>query len=145
LEPHHEILIAHKQQALSGSRLFLGYCIMAKKRMVMELGMGSSLRQQDYTRAACRAVEDALWHNSLSIADAFGIDHSAMIIDVDVAVQHPKKVDTEKVAAIVPYGQVSVRAVHGGLDVPKPNGGVTVIANAAVVVYLDIEPAGASS
>ena len=46
---------------------------MAKKRMVMELGMGSSLRQQDYTRAACRAVEDALWHNSLSIADAFGL------------------------------------------------------------------------
>ena len=55
---------------------------MAKKRMVMELGMGSSLRQQDYTRAACRAVEDALWHNSLSIADAFGLDRSAMIIEV---------------------------------------------------------------
>ena len=56
---------------------------MAKKRMVMELGMGSSLRQQDYTRAACRAVEDALWHNSLSIADAFGLDRSAMIIEVE--------------------------------------------------------------
>jgi hypothetical protein len=51
-----------------------GVLIMAKKRMVMELGMGSSLRQQDYTRAACRAVEDALWHNSLSIADAFGLE-----------------------------------------------------------------------
>jgi uncharacterized protein (DUF111 family) len=53
-------------------------------------------------------------------------------------------VDTDKVAAILPYGQGSVRAVHGGLDVPKPDGGVTVIANAAVVVYLDLEPAGAA-
>ena len=116
---------------------------MAKKRMLMELGMGSSLRKQDYTRAACRALKDALWHNSVSIADAFGLDRSAMIIEVDVAVQRPEQVDTEKVAAILPYGQTSVRAVHGGLDVPKPDGGITVIANAAVVVYLDIEPAGA--
>ena len=106
--------------------------------------MGSSLRQQDYTRAACRAVEDALWHNSLSIADAFGLDRSAMIIDVEIGVQQPEMVNTEKVAAILPYGQGSVRAVHGGLDVPKPNGGVTVIANVAVVVYLDLEPAGAA-
>ena len=117
---------------------------MAKKRMVMELGMGSSLRQQDYTRAACRAVEDALWHNSLSIADAFGLDRSAMIIEVEIGVQQPEKVDTEKVGTILPYGQGAVRAVHGGLDVPKPDGGITVIANAAVVVYLDLEPAGAA-
>ena len=107
--------------------------------------MGSSLRKQDYTRAACRALENALWHNSVSIADAFGLDRSAMIIEVDVAVQRPEQVDTEKVAAILPYGQASVRAVHGGLDVPKPDGGITVIANAAVVVYLDLEPAGAMS
>ena len=118
---------------------------MAKKRMLMELGMGSSLRKQDYTRAACRALEDALWHNSLSITEAFGLDRSAMIIEVDVAVQRPEEVDTHKVAAILPYGQASVRAVHGGLDVPKPDGGITVIANAAVIVYLDIEPARAVS
>ena len=118
---------------------------MAKKRMVMELGMGSSLRKEDYTRAACRALENALWHNSLSITDAFGLDRSAMIIEVDVAVQKPEQVDTNVVAGILPYGQASVRAVHGGLDVPKPGGGKTVIANAAVVVYLDIEPAGAIS
>ena len=118
---------------------------MAKTRMLMELGMGSSLRKQDYTRAACRALKDALWHNSVSIADAFGLDRSAMIIEVDVAVQRPEQVNTDKVAAILPYGQALVRAVHGGLDVPKPDGGITVIANAAVVVYLDIEPAGATS
>ncbi len=118
---------------------------MAKKRMLMELGMGSSLRKQDYTRAACRALEDAIWHNSLSITEAFGLDRSAMIIEVDVAVQRPEQVDTDEVAAVLPYGQTLVRAVHGGLDVPKPGGGHTVIANAAVVVYLDVEPARAVS
>ena len=51
--------------------------------------MGSSLRQQDYTRAACRAVEDALWHNSLSIADAFGLVAGAkMTIGVDTGLTH---------------------------------------------------------
>lgn len=115
---------------------------MAKKRVVIELGMGSSLRRQDYTRAACRALEDALWHNSLSVADAFGLDRSAMIVEVDVAVQKPEKVDIDKVAEVLPYGEVYIRAVKGGLDVPKPDGGNTVIANAAVVVYLDIEPVG---
>jgi uncharacterized protein (TIGR02058 family) len=65
-----------------------------------------------------------------------------MIIEVEIGVQQPENVNTDKVAAILPYGRGSVRAVHGGLDVPKPGGGVTVIANAAVVVYLDLEPAG---
>lgn len=110
----------------------------------MELGMGTSLRQQDYTRAACRAVEDALWHNSLSLADAFGLDKSAMLIEVEIGVQQPDKVNVDAVAAVFPYGQASVTVGHGGLDVPKPDGsGATIIANAAIVVYLDIEPAGA--
>jgi uncharacterized protein (TIGR02058 family) len=117
---------------------------MAKKRMVMELGMGSSLKRQDYTRAACRAVEDALWHNSLSVADAFGLDRHDMIIEVEIGVQNPDKVSENEVAKVFPYGRVSVSVVEGGLDVPKPDGsGITVIANAAVVVYLDIEPSGA--
>ena len=119
---------------------------MAKRRMVVEFGMGSSLRSQDYTRAACRAVSDALWHNSLSVADAFGMDCKAMIVEVEIGVQQPDQVDIDEVAKGLPYGQVDVRAVFGGLDVPKPDGnGVTVIANAAIVVYLDITPKEAIS
>ena len=34
--------------------------------------MGSSLRRQDYTEAAVRAVKDALWHNSVILAELFG-------------------------------------------------------------------------
>ena len=81
---------------------------MAKTRIALELGMGTSLRRQDYTKAACRAVEDALWHNSLYLAEAFGFEKSDMIIDVEIGVQCPQQVDIDKVVAIFPYGQVSV-------------------------------------
>jgi uncharacterized protein (TIGR02058 family) len=115
---------------------------MAKKRVAMELGMGSSLRNQDYTKAGLRAVENALWHNALSMADAFGFPKDSMIIDVDIAVQNPDAVDRQRIAQVFPYGQVSVTASQGGLDVEKPSGdGVTVIAHAAIVVSFDMEPA----
>jgi len=115
---------------------------MAKKRVAMELGMGSSLRNQDYTKAGLRAVENALWHNALSMADAFGFPKDSMIIDVDIAVQNPDAVDRQRIAQVFPYGQVSVTSSQGGLDVEKPSGdGVTVIAHAAIVVSFDMEPA----
>ena len=37
---------------------------MAKKRVAMELGMGTSLRQQDYTKAAVRALQDAQMYDA---------------------------------------------------------------------------------
>lgn len=114
---------------------------MVKKRVAVEFGMGTSLRRRDYTKAAASALKDALWHNSFGMAPAFGFDKSAMIVDVEVAVQEPDKVDLDQLREILPYGQGSFKAVHGGLDVPKPEGGVTVIANAAVIVSFDMEPA----
>ena len=118
---------------------------MAKTRVAMEFGMGTSLRQADYTKAAVRALSDALWHNSLSMAEAFGFDKSNMIVDVEIGVQQPDAVDIAAVQAVLPYGQSAVTVSHGGLDVPKPDGsGATIIANAAVVVSFDMEPAGGS-
>lgn len=115
---------------------------MAKTRMVTQFGMGTSIRQGDYTRAADRAIRDALWHNSLSVADAFGFPKDAMLIEVEIGVQDPDAIDTAALLVIFPYGQPSIRAVRGGLDIPKPDGsGTTLIANAAVVVYFDMEAA----
>jgi uncharacterized protein (TIGR02058 family) len=36
---------------------------MALKRMVLEIGMGTDIRGADPTKAAVRALRDALWHN----------------------------------------------------------------------------------
>ena len=114
---------------------------MPKHRVLTEFGMGTSLRRQDYTQAAKRAVQDALWHNSINMAELFGFDKAAMQIDVEVAVQDPGAVDCAAVAAVFPYGQVTVTATHGGLDIPRPEGkgNPTVIANAAISVGFDME------
>ena len=123
---------------------------MAKKRVAMELGIGTSLRRQDYTKAAVRALQDALWHNSLTMADAFGFSRKDMIVEVDIAVQQPALVDIDTVKAILPYGQPHIRVVHGGLDIAKPTKpgentssvtDKTVIAQVAINVYFDLEPA----
>ena len=46
---------------------------MAMKRMVLQIGMGTDIRGADCTKAAVRALRDALWHNSLGVADALGL------------------------------------------------------------------------
>ena len=66
---------------------------MAVKRLLTEFGMGASLRRQDYTQAAVRGVKDALWHNSINLAELFGKAKKDMLIDVEVAVQNPASVD----------------------------------------------------
>ena len=115
---------------------------MTKRRVALELGFGTSLRRESYTDAALRAVGNALWRNSLTVAQAFGFDKQAMIIEVDIACQNPMAISKEAVAAAFPYGQVRVTASFGGLDIDKPDGGgKTVIANAAIVVSFDMEPA----
>ncbi|MFY9240955.1 MAG: Lin0512 family protein [Roseovarius sp.] len=113
---------------------------MAKHRVMTEFGMGTSLRRQDYTGAARRALKDALWHNSINMAELFGKPKEAMLIDVEIAVQEPDQVDCEALKSVFPYGQISVTATHGGLDIPRPDGPPTVIANAAISVSFEMEP-----
>ena len=111
-----------------------------KKRMLVEFGIGTSLRRRDYTEAACRAVRDALWRNSINVAELFGFPKEAMILDVTIGVADPDAVDTAAVAALFPYGQPTVTATRGGLDVPRGDGGQpTVIANAAIAVSFDMQ------
>lgn len=113
---------------------------MALKRVAVEFGMGSDLRGEDYTKAAVRALKDALWHNALTIADALGFERDAMIVHVQIGVARPDLVDCCKVAQVLPYGTASVEAVPGGLDIQKPDkSGKTVIANAAVIVSFDLK------
>lgn len=111
---------------------------MAKKRVILEMGTGNDLHGADYTKAAIRAVEDALHHSSLTLMRTLNIDKSTVIVDVTVGVQKPEQVDLEAVKAVLPMGNVGVQAVKGGLDVPDPDhGDIAVIATAGVEVWLD--------
>jgi uncharacterized protein (TIGR02058 family) len=113
---------------------------MARKRVVTQFGMGTSIRSRNYTEAAARAIRDALWHNSLNVADAFGFPKEQMLIDVQIGVQQPDAVDRDALLKIFPYGQPTIAVVKGGLDIPRGER-LSVIANAAVVVSFDMEPA----
>ncbi len=115
---------------------------MAKKRVVSQFGMGTSIRSRDYTGAAARAIRDALWHNSLNVAEAFGFPRESMIIDVEIGIQKPEAVDCEALLKVFPYGNPTIKVVKGGLDVPRRDkDGLSVIANAAILVSFDMEPA----
>ena len=112
---------------------------MALQRVVLEIGMGTDIRGADPTTAAVRALRDALWHNSLSVAAALGQPVDAMDVEVTIGVPHPERVDTDAVRAVLPHGTGTVRVVDGGLEIPNDTGtDSTLIAHAAAAVRLDL-------
>ncbi len=111
----------------------------AVKRLILEMGTGNDLHGGDYTKAAKRAVQDALHHSSLVLFRTLEIDPNNMQIELTLAAQEPDKINAAEVAATLPYGSVSVKTVIGGLNVPDDaTGAVTVIVNAGILVRLPI-------
>ncbi len=110
---------------------------MPHARYVTEMGMGVDVHGGDYTKAARRAVSDALRHSSLNFFRVLDFQPDDMQITVKIGVQDPSAVDVDAVAAELPYGTVSVEPELGGLNVPAESGqDLMVIANAAVLVHL---------
>jgi len=119
---------------------------LARKRLAIEMGMGTDLHGMDYTKAAIRGLKDALWHNSLSVATALGYDREQMDVEIEVGVADPDAIDKAAVAAVLPYGKATVKPVKGGLDIPNDErSNTTVMASVAVIVYLDVEVANDSA
>jgi uncharacterized protein (TIGR02058 family) len=104
---------------------------MAANPLVLEFGMGVDVHGQDCTKAACRAVSDAIRHSSLPLFQDIRARGGRMLVDVTVGVPEPASVDVERVRKELPHGEVTVRAVTGGLRVP---GSDTLIACAAITV-----------
>jgi uncharacterized protein (TIGR02058 family) len=112
---------------------------MKGKRVILEMGSGNDLHGGDYTKAAVRAVQDALHHSSLAFIRTLGVDARTMQVEVTIGVQQPERVDAGLVKAVLPHGQITVNVVKGGLDVPDDESGdVAVIASAAVAVRLEL-------
>lgn len=110
---------------------------MSKKRIILEMGTGNDLYGQDYTKAAKRAVQDALHHSSITLFSKINMDHSEMSVQVTIGVAEPDKVDCEAVAADLPRGVAEVRAVKGGLNVHDEEAGTFhVVATAAIEAYV---------
>ena len=90
---------------------------MAAKMMVLEFGMGVDVHGDDSTKAARRAVFDAMHHSSLPLLGDVEARGGKMIVEATVGVPDPASVDVEAVKAEFPHGEVVVRAVSGGLRV----------------------------
>ena len=94
---------------------------MGKKRFVIELGMGVDLHGQDSTKAAQRAVRNAVANNCLyGLSEIFDIKNpdEEMFIDVLIACPHPDKVATEAVLHELPFGKKKIEVVDGGMSSP---------------------------
>ena len=60
---------------------------MTAKRVILEMGAGNDLHGKDYTKAACRAVDDALHHSSLVMIRTLGVNKNDVLVNVTIGVQ----------------------------------------------------------
>ncbi len=112
---------------------------MAKKRLILEMGTGNDLYGEDYTKAAIRAVQDALHHSSLVLFRSLGLEHDAMRVDVTIGVPKPEQVDRDAIVSQIPFGTVTVTVKKGGLSVVDPDNDLhSIVANAGVEAWYDI-------
>jgi uncharacterized protein (TIGR02058 family) len=106
---------------------------VSAKPCVLEFGMGVDVHGRDATKAACRAVSDAIRHSSLPLFQEVRERGGRMLVDVTVGVPDPDAVKVDAVRRELPHGEVTVRAVSGGLRA----GSETLIACAAIVVSVE--------
>jgi uncharacterized protein (TIGR02058 family) len=118
---------------------------MALKRFVVEVGMGVDQHGQDSTRAAEKAVQDAIHRSCLcGLKEVAGLkDPSEMMVEVVIGCPRPESVDRERVLKILPLGQKRIEVRQGGLlgkTLFEPEFGdrtdEMVVANAIVTVYV---------
>jgi uncharacterized protein (TIGR02058 family) len=117
-----------------------------QRRFIVEIGTGIDLHGEDVTKAACRAVRDAVSRSCLcGLVEIIETDDlKNVLVDIFIAVPRPEQVDPERVMAEVPIGRKTVRAEQGGLQtlglcVPQfaPQCDQIIVANAAVTVFID--------
>ncbi|MCC5639617.1 Lin0512 family protein [Nostoc sp. CHAB 5844] len=92
---------------------------MARKRLVIEMGMGIDQHGQEPTVAAARAVRNAIAHNALpGVWEVAGLnDPNEMIVEVQLAVPYPEQVKTQEVLAVLPFGRKTINVESGGMVV----------------------------
>jgi len=121
---------------------------MNKKRFVIEIGTGVEQHGQNITKAATKAVKDAIGRVSLvGLREMTSLeDLNEMLVEVIIACPRPDEVNTNQVLRALPFGQKEIKMVEGGMVVHgqqlpelEDKSDEIIIANAAVTVYLDTD------
>ena len=118
-----------------------------KKKYLIELGSGVDMHGADMTKAAQRALRDAISHCSMAgLRDLAGVTEflKQVSLEVVLAAPDPEAVDlAEALKGLPPYEQLDVKVVQGGLLLPNESltGGKAdpiAVVNAAVTVFVDV-------
>jgi uncharacterized protein (TIGR02058 family) len=118
---------------------------MALRRFVIEVGMGVDQHGQDNTRAAEKAVQDAIHRSCLcGLKEVAGLKNPAdMVVEILIGCPLPESVDKERVLKVLPFGQKKIEVRRGGLlgkTLFQPELGdktdEMIVANAIVTVYV---------
>ncbi|MDR3363168.1 MAG: Lin0512 family protein [Desulfovibrio sp.] len=121
---------------------------MSRKRYVVELGYGADLHGADMTKAATRAVRDAVSRSCLcGIVEILGRhDFKGVYVHANLAVPDPADVDRDAVLAAIPIGEKSLTVNAGGLRTPGievkcfgPGSSDIVVACVALTVSVDAD------
>jgi uncharacterized protein (TIGR02058 family) len=87
------------------------------KRFIIEVGMGVDQHGQDNTRAAEKAVQDAIHRSCLcGLREVAGLKSmNEVAVEVLIGCPDPESVDQEKVLKVLPLGRKKIEVRKGGL------------------------------
>ncbi len=116
-------------------------------RLLIEIGIGIDQHGQDANKAAERAIRDAIQRVCIPGFRELGIAFDETVIDVDIYVPWPEKIDAEKIKKTLPAkprkGEIRIRAHKGGalvhgIYMPEygDKGGEIVVAVAAITIWV---------
>lgn len=89
-----------------------------EKIIFIETGVGIDTHGQDVTKAAVRAVENAIHYNSMPGIKDYLPEQSLHKMKVNIILAVPADKEAlaiDRVKAEIPYGEVTVEVVDGGL------------------------------
>ena len=124
---------------------------MDYRKYVLEVGTGIDLHGEDETKAAQRAVKDAISHSSMvGLGQLFKIGSfkemsDALMVDVTIATPNPEKVDGDAVLSVLPEGERRIDIVEGGMSWPvattveEARAHGSIMSNAVIMVLVDAD------
>ena len=124
---------------------------MNYQKYILELGTGVDLHGGDETKAASKAVKDAVSHSSMvGIGSLFKLKNfkqmsDALMVDVTIATPNPEKVDGEAVLKTLPEGNRRINVIKGVMQWPDPSTNSDyrshgiVMTNAVIMVLIDVD------
>jgi uncharacterized protein (TIGR02058 family) len=115
------------------------------RRFIVEVGMGVDQHGQDNTRAAEKAVQDAIHRSCLcGLREVVELKSpNDMLVEVLIGCPNPESVNREQVLKVLPVGRKKIEVQKGGLSgktvmIPELGDKTDdlIVANAVVTVYV---------